>query len=135
MNVMRNKNLKLSIVLGIALANGVFANNPHKDIVAFDINTIEYIEEEVKIELGFDVADYLPEGFDAHKMYVDLNAIKFIEEEIELTDMAMHLPANFDAYAYPQDVQSINYIDENDSFTIGFDTKDHLPEGFNPFIK
>jgi hypothetical protein len=135
MNVMSNKNLKLSIVMGIALVNGVFASNPNKDIELFDINSIAYIEDEAEIELGFDVADYLPEGFDPYKMYVDLNAIEFIEEEIEISDLSKHLPANFDAYAYPQDVQSINYIDENDSFTIDFDTKKHLPEGFNPYIK
>ena len=132
---MSNKNLKLSIVMGIALVNGVFASNPNKDIELFDINSIAYIEDEAEIELGFDVADYLPEGFDPYKMYVDLNAIEFIEEEIEISDLSKHLPANFDAYAYPQDVQSINYIDENDSFTIDFDTKKHLPEGFNPYIK
>ena len=135
MNVMSNKNLKLSIVMGIALVNGVFASNPNKDIELFDINSIAYIEDETEIELGFDVADYLPEGFDPYKMYVDLNAIEFIEEEIEISDLSKHLPANFDAYAYPQDAQSINYIDENDSFTIDFDTKKHLPEGFNPYIK
>ncbi len=135
MNVMSNKNLKLSIVMGIALVNGVFASNPNKDIELFDINSIAYIEDETEIELGFDVADYLPEGFDPYKMYVDLNAIEFIEVEIEISDLSKHLPANFDAYAYPQDAQSINYIDENDSFTIDFDTKKHLPEGFNPYIK
>lgn len=132
---MRNKNLKLSIVMGIALVNGVFANNPNKDIELFDINSVEYIEEETEIVLGFDVADYLPEGFDPYKMYVDLNAIDFIEEEFEISDLSKHLPANFDAYAYPQDVQSINYIDESDDFKLDFDTKKHLPEGFNPYIK
>lgn len=132
---MSNKNLKLSIAMGIVLVNGVFASSPNKDIELFDINSIAYIEDEAEIELGFDVADYLPEGFDPYKMYVDLNAIEFIEEEIEISDLSKHLPANFDAFAYPQDVQSINYIDENDSFTIDFDTKKHLPQGFNPYIK
>jgi len=132
---MNNRNLKLSMVMGIALVNGVFANNPNKDIEVFDINSIEYIEEEAEIELGFDVADYLPEGFDPYKMYVDLNAIKFIEEEIDFLDLSTHLPVDFDAYAYPKDVQSINYIDEKDNFKLDFDSKKHLPEGFDPYIK
>lgn len=132
---MSNKNLKLSIAMGIVLVNGVFANNPIKDIKLFDINSVEYIEDEAEIELGFDVTDYLPEGFDPYKMYVDLNAIEYVQEEIEISDLSMHLPVDFDVYAYPQDVQSINYIDENDSFTIDFDSKKQLPEGFNPYLK
>lgn len=132
---MNKKNFTLSIAMGIALVNGTFANNPNKDVEDFDINTVEYIEEETEIDLGFDVADYLPEGFDPYKMYVDFDAITYIEEEIEISDLSQHLPEGFDAYAFPTDVQSINYIDENDSFTVDFDTKKYLPEGFNPYIK
>ena len=132
---MSNKNLILSIAMGFALVNGVFANTPNIDIEVFDINSIEYIEEEAEIDLGFDVADYLPEGFDPYKMYVDLNTIEYIEEETEFPDLSMHLPANFDVYAYPQDVQSVNYIDESDEVKLDFDSKKHLPEGFNPYIK
>jgi len=131
---MNKKNFTLSIAMGIALVSGAFANNSNKDVEVFDINTVEYIEEEAEIILGFDVADYLPEGFDPYKMYVDLNAIAYIAEEIEVEDLSEHLPVGFDAYAYPNDVQSINYIDENDEFEIDFDTKKHLPEGFNAYI-
>ncbi len=133
---MRNKNLKLSIAMGIALVNGAFASTSNKDKEFFDINTIEYIEEEVEIDLGFDAADYLPEGFDPYKIYVDLNAITYIEDdELPMLDLSKHLPEGFDAYAYPTDVQSINYIDDNDTFDVGFDTKKYLPEGFNAFQK
>jgi len=135
MKIMSNKNIKLSIAMGFALVNGVFASTPNKDVEVFDINSIEYIEEEIEIDLGFDVADYLPEGFDPYKMYVDLNAIEFIEEDIKIDDLSKHLPSGFDAYAYPQDVKSINYIDENDAFELNFNPKKHLPEGFNPYIK
>ena len=128
-------NLFLSIVLGITITNGIFANNPNEDIEGFDISTIEYIEDEIEIDLGFDVRDYLPENFDPYKIYVDLNAIEYIEDEIEIANLTQYLPEDFDAYAYPTDVQSINYIDPNDSFTIDFDTKKHLPEDFNPYIK
>lgn len=132
---MNKKSITLSIVMGIALVNGAFANNPNKDLEVFDINTVEYIEEETEISLGFDVTDYLPEGFNPYKMYVDLNALEYIEEEMEVADLSKHLPKGFDAYAYSTDVQSVNYIDENDSFTIDFDTKKHLPAGFNPYLK
>ncbi|MFK7812763.1 MAG: hypothetical protein AB8B59_09735 [Maribacter sp.] len=132
---MIKKSLKLGIAMGLLMANGVFANSPSKDVEVFDINTIEYIEDEAEINLGFDVNDYLPEGFNPYKMYVDLNTIEFIEEEIEILDLSQYLPKGFDAYAYPSDVQSINYIDENDSFTVDFDTKKHLPEGFNAYIR
>lgn len=132
---MNKKNFTLNIVICIALVNGVFANSPNKDIDDFDINTLEYIEEVTEIDLGFDVADYLPEDFNPYKMYVDLNAIEYIEDEIEISDLSQYLPENFDAYAFPNDVQSINYIDETDSFSVDFDTKKYLPEGFNAFKK
>lgn len=132
---MNKKTLKLGIAMGLLMVNGVFANSPSKDIEVFDINTIEYIEEEAEIDLGFDVTDYLPDGFNPYRMYVDLNAVVYIEEEFEISDLSRYLPEGFDAYAYPTDIQSINYIDENDSFKVDFDTKKHLPEGFNAYIK
>lgn len=132
---MNKKNFTLSVAMGIALVNGVFANSPNKDVEVFDINTVEYIEEETEIDLGFDVADYLPEDFDPYKMYVDFDAITYIEEEIEISDLSQYLTEGFDAYAFPTDVQSINYIDENDSFTVDFDTKKHLPEDFDAYKK
>lgn len=135
MNVMNKMKFTLSIAMGVFLANGVFANTPNKDVEDFDINTVEYIEDETVIDLGFDVADYLPEDFNPYKMYVDLSTVSFIEDEIEISDLSEHLPKAFDAYAYPTNVESMNYIDENDSFTIDFDTKKYLPEGFNPYKK
>ncbi len=132
---MNKKKFILSLSVCMVLVKGIAANNLPKDVEVFDINTVEYIEEEEEIDLGFDVADYLPDGFDPHKMYVDLNAIAYVEEELEIADLSKYLPEGFDAYAFPTDVHSINYIDENDSFTLDFDTKKHLPEGFNPYIK
>jgi hypothetical protein len=131
-----NKNkFILSIGTGMLLVNGAFANHTDDNVKPFDISTIEYIEEEIEIDLGFDTAEYLPEGFDPYKIYVDLNAITFITEEVELNDLSEFLPEGFDAYAAPTDVQSINFIDENDDFEINFNTKKHLPEGFDPYIK
>lgn len=131
---MNKKNLILSFAGVMLMTNGILAHTPNKEVEPFDLNSVEYIEEEVIIDLGFDTADYLPENFDPYKMYVDLNAIAYIEEAIEIEDLSAYLPKGFDAYAYPTDVQSINYIDENDEYTVGFDTKKHLPEGFNAYI-
>ena len=132
---MNKKNFILSIAMGVAMVNGVFASTPNKDVEVFDINSVEYIEEDERIELGFDVADYLPEDFDPYKIYFDLNSIEFIESEFEVADLSKYLPENFNAYAYPTDVQSINYIDENDIVIINFDTKKYLPKGFNAYAK
>ncbi|MBT8315758.1 MAG: hypothetical protein KJP26_14980, partial [Maribacter sp.] len=57
-----------------------------KENANLDINEIVYIEEEPQIELGFDTAEYLPEGFDPYKLYVDLNAVEYVvvQDEIEL---------------------------------------------------
>lgn len=133
---MNKKNVTLSLIMGILFANGVFANES-KDIDGeLDINTIVYIEEEEVIDLGFDTADYLPEGFDPYEVYFDLNSVILVEEEIEIDfDSKANLPANFDAYAYPTDISGFNYIDEDDTIVIDFDTSKHLPEGFDPYIK
>lgn len=133
---MNKKRFILSIAMGIATVNGVLADGPNKDIDIFDINTVEYIEDEVEINLGFDTADYLPEGFDPYKVYVDLNAIEYVEEEeMTTSNLSKYLPKNFDAYANPTDVQSISYIADNDSVELNFETKKHLPKGFNAYIK
>lgn len=137
---MNKKKFILSIVLGTLLANGIYATTPLKEVEPFDVSSIEYIEEEIQIDLGFDPADYLPENFDPYKAYFDLDSIEFVEEEFKqskrmIRKLKRKLPAAFDAYAFPTDVQSINYIDENDSFTVDFDTKKHLPKDFNPYIK
>ncbi len=118
--------------MGFLLVNGVFANDPKTEIENFDINSIEYIEEETEIDLGFNAADYLPEGFDPYKLYVDLDAVHYLQEEvIDSFDVERYLPKGFDAYAYPTDVQSINYIDKNDFISLDFDAAKHLPEGFD----
>ena len=47
----------------------------------FDLRTVEFIENEQEINLGFDTAKYLPEGFDAYQDNVTVGSINFIEEE------------------------------------------------------
>ncbi len=133
---MNKKNLALAIIMGLSFAKGVFAADPETEREKFDINSISYIQEEDKIELGFDVADYLPEGFDPYKQYVDLNSIEFIEDTDVLNlDIAANLPEGFDAYANPKGIEGINYIDENDTIVLDFNAKEYLPTGFNAYIK
>lgn len=133
---MNKKNLALAIIMGLSFAKGVFAADPETEKEKFDINSISYIQEEDKIELGFDVADYLPEGFDPYKQYVDLNSIEFIEDTDVLNlDIAANLPEGFDAYANPKGIEGINYIDENDTIVLDFNAKEYLPTGFNAYIK
>lgn len=101
-----------------------------------DLNEIVYIEEEPQIELGFDTADYLPEGFDPYKLYVDLNAVEYVEEQEEINlgfNVADYLPANFDPYADPLDIAGINYMEEEEEIELGFDTAAYLPANFDPY--
>jgi len=118
---MNKKTIMLGTMLGIFFVNGMFASDPAKEKEELDINSIAYIEEEFELELGFDTADYLPEGFDASTYYFDTNSVVYIETPFEIGfDTRDYLPEGFDAYAYPNDVQSINYIDEADNFVIDY---------------
>ncbi len=135
---MNTKNIALSLVLGLAMVNGSFASTLKSDTkeMELDLNSITYIEEEVEIDLGFDPAEYLPEGFDPYKMYVDFDAIPYIEEEVDFKlNSKKYLPLGFDAYAFPANVEGFNYIDESDFIELDFDATEHLPEGFDPYIK
>ena len=133
---MNRKNVALAILLGLSFAKGVFAADPETEKKEFDINSIRYIQEEAEINLGFNVADYLPEGFDPHKIYVDLKAVQFIEEEYILDfDASTYLPKGFDAFSDPIGMEGINYIDEIDSYTLDLDTNKYLPKGFNKYTK
>ena len=131
---MNYKKLSVSVVLGLAISNSIFANENPKEIKDFEIiNSIEYIEEQ-EVCLGFNTEDYLPEGFDPNTFYFDVNSVDFLEDTLDEEDFSMFLPDGFNAYAYPSDVQSINYIDANDTIKVDLDTKDFLPEDFNPFL-
>ena len=130
---MNLKKATLSIAMGLIAANGVLAHEPGKE---FDVNSINYIEEETEIELGFDTADYLPDGFDPYKVYFDLGSVTYIEEALpEISGLSSYLPADFDAYAYPSAVEGFNYLDANDDIVLDFDPAQYLPEGFNAFEK
>ncbi|MET1259086.1 hypothetical protein ABV409_07080 [Flagellimonas sp. DF-77] len=63
-----------------------------------DLTAVVFTEE--TLELDFDTADFLPEGFDPYANEVPLESIQFIEEdEVELGfDTAKYLPEGFDPY-------------------------------------
>jgi len=131
---MFKKKLTLPIALGVLVIQGTFANEMHKDIEEFDLDSIEFIEEEDVISLGFDTADYLPEDFDAHAFYFDINSVEFIEEsDMVGKRIKNRLPKYFDPYANPEGIEGINYIDPNDDFNIDFNTKKYLPVGFDAY--
>ena len=80
----------------------LFGNIVNLNSTVASINSIELIELEEEVELGFDTANYLPENFNALKGKHDLdwNSIELIEleEEVELGfDTANYLPENFNA--------------------------------------
>ena len=100
-----------------------------------NLNEIVYLEEEPEVHLGFDTADYLPEGFNPYKSYFDLNSIIYLENNVDSSlgfDVQKYLPENFNPYTDVVDVHSINYMEEED-MDLGFDTKDYLPEAFSPY--
>lgn len=131
---MNKKKLTLSIALGALMIQGAFANNINKEVEDFDLDSIEYIEEEDVIDLGFDTADYLPEGFDPYAFYFDLNSVEFIEEsDLEDIQVKSLLPKGFDAYSGPKGIEGVNYIDPNKEIVLDFNTKEYLPKGFDAF--
>ncbi|MGI9550699.1 MAG: hypothetical protein ACR2MT_05825 [Aurantibacter sp.] len=131
---MNKKKLTLSIALGGLLIQGVFASDSKGEVEEFDLDSIEYIEEEEVIELGFDTADYLPEGFDPYAFYFDVHSITYIEEsDLEDIHIKNYLPKGFDAYADPIGIEGINYVDSNDEIMVDFNTKKYLPKEFDPY--
>lgn len=59
--------------------------------------SIEFIESENDLELGFETAAYLPEDFDPYAQVHALHAFHYLpmEEECEVINVK-NLPANFD---------------------------------------
>lgn len=99
------------------------------------VDDITFLEAAIEIELGFDTAEYLPEGFDPHKSFFDLNAIHFMESEAEVDlgfDTRPFLPVNFNPYTDVVGLAGINFMEE-ETVELGFDTVDYLPEGFSPY--
>ncbi len=99
-----------------------------------DLSEIDFIEEKLDFDLGFDTKAYLPEDFDPYTAYFDLASVVFLEEDsVDLGfDNSKYLPDGFDAYAFPNDISGINFIEEED-LDLGFNTESYLPKHFNPY--
>ena len=104
------------------------------------LENIIYIEPEDSLDLGFDVNEYLPAGFDPYadaNSELDLNTVQFIEEddfEGLGFDTAAYLPDDFNPYAgMGPDLDAIEFIEAEEPIELGFDTSAYLPEGFNPY--
>ena len=112
-----------------------FGQGPNNDCDEFELNSVNYIEEDGEIELGFDTAEYLPLDFDPHTPYINLNAIPFIEDQVTVYYSLDYLPEGFDPFAYPTYFRNIDYIDPTDEFELDFDSAEFLPEGFDPYSR
>jgi len=113
-----------------------FITDRENDIVS--VNDFLFVEIEEEIDLGFDTATYLPEGFDAYAgMGLNLNEIDLVEteEEIDLGfDTAKYLPLGFNAYeGMDLNLNDIVIIESEEEINLGFDTAKYLPAGFNPY--
>ncbi len=132
---MQRNYFTMSLVF-VALSLNAFANVKDNGIDDLDLKSIVYIEEEAEVDLGFNTADYLPENFDPYRFYIDLGSLPFIEEEASLDEaVSRHLPRNFNPYSHPSDFRAVSYIDPADMEQLDFDSRKHLPEGFQPYIK
>ena len=103
-----------------------------------EIDSIEVIEIEEEVKLGFDTANYLPENFNAlkGKHDLDLKSIEVIEieEEVELNfNPKEYLPTNFNVLKGKHDLDwsSIEVIELEEEVKFDFDTKDYLPKNFD----
>lgn len=102
------------------------------------LSEIIFLEAEEKVELGFDVNEYLPADFQAvAKGEIPLSEIEYVETEDPLElgfDSASYLPVGFDPYANrvsgPQDIP---FMEEHAGLELGYDVNAYLPAGFDPF--
>lgn len=104
------------------------------------MDNVTYIEPTEDIELGFDTAQYLPEGFDAYRgMGADLSDVVFVQNEQEIDlgfNTAQYLPIGFDAYeGMVFNLNEIEYIEEEEEVEIDFNIQKYLPENFDASSK
>ncbi len=106
------------------------------------IDEITFIELEEEIELGFDTAAYLPEGFNAYKgMDFTINELEVIEieEDIKLGfNTSDYLPDGFNPYAGMEfELEEIfaDIVLIEEEIDLGFDTTKYLPVGFDAYAR
>ena len=112
-----------------------FSDGTNAWFYELNLDEIEFMEEEMDMDLGFNTSEYLPKGFNPYETYFDLNSIIYLESEVELDlgfDTQNYLPNGFDPYTEVVDVHGINFLEEED-MELGFNTWDYLPEGFSPY--
>ncbi|MDC6365712.1 MULTISPECIES: hypothetical protein [Flavobacteriaceae] len=98
---MKQRNLIMAMLVGTMMVTITKANEKEMSLEEFDINKVEFIEDDQSLDLGFDTAEYLPENFDPYQGKFSVSAINFIDEceEIELGFETMEfLPSDFDPY-------------------------------------
>lgn len=108
--------MKLSVsLIGCLAFSGMLQANEYTSFPEEpDLSSIEYIEEEDDIDLGFNTSDYLPEDFDPYTFNIDLRTINYAKEEALDFDPATNLPLNFNPYAYPGNFMDISYMDPSE---------------------
>lgn len=133
--------MKSEILTGIiglvssVVALGAQTGNSPLHTTQNDNDKVIYIEEVKPVDLGFDTAMYLPEGFDAYGNPENFMDISYIEEvpELELDfEVEEYLPKLFDPYKKYFDLNSIEYIEEEEVIEFDFEIKEYLPQDFNP---
>ncbi len=120
------------------LEQSLFEKVERLDNQYLEIDSIEVIEIEEEVKLGFDTANYLPENFNALKGKDDLDwsTIELIEldEEVELNfNPKDYLPVNFNALKGKDDLDwsSIEVIELEEEVKFDFNPKDYLPKNFD----
>ena len=126
---------ELTVVNADEATHHPLAEEGCKKCKTLNLDEVVFLEEESPFDLGFDTADYLPEGFDPYKVYVNLDAIQYIADEDDDLgfDTTAWLPEGFNAYAAPEDFTSVSYIEAEEGLDPAVDTKAYLPEGFDPY--
>ncbi|WP_222981486.1 hypothetical protein [Flagellimonas meishanensis] len=99
---MTYRNYALTAVFTALVGVTAHANDISKTAQDLDVQSIEFIEEDHSLELGFDTSKYLPENFDPYQGQFSLSAINFMDlcDEIELGfETKEFLPKDFNPYA------------------------------------
>lgn len=117
------------------VALGAQTGNSPQHTKQNETDKVIFIEEVAPVDLGFDTALYLPEGFDPYAHPDNFMDVSFIEEvaEVQLDfDVQEYLPVMFDPYKKYFDLNSIEYIEEEEVIEFDFEIQDYLPADFSP---
>ncbi|MBT8205299.1 MAG: hypothetical protein KJP14_04320 [Eudoraea sp.] len=120
------------LVFSVVALGAQTGNSPlHSD--QNETDKVIYIEEVSPVDLGFDTALYLPEGFDPYAIPENIMDVSFIEDEAKIQldfDVEQYLPKHFDPYKKYFDLNSIQFIEEEEVIEFDFEIQDYLPADF-----